>query len=121
MTRSENYTNQIAELSSSHSSWHEAADEVVSTITSHLCQSFFLLLYWIEKRSCRGHLLENLRSFGTKIIAREPNVSQYVWEDTEKQTTKVNDDFTGFFPNRNRVVVFMCCRFTTLAKYSRLT
>ena len=72
LTRSENCTNQIAELSTSHSSWYESTSEIVS----RQFELFFFLLHWIEKWSSRGHLVEHLKSSGTKIMTRGSVVRQ---------------------------------------------
>ena len=86
------------------------------------------LLHWIEKRSSHGCLLEHLESSFTKIIIGGPIV-RHLCVGRYRETKILKMNFTrgshlGSFCTAGICEIscldgFLCCWFTTLAKYSR--
>ena len=103
-------------------SWIKCEAVIVGRIVNRGCaltiQTLFpffpLLLHWIKKQSHHGHLLEHLKSSGTKIKMRGPIVRQLCVQDTEKQTKNIlEDEFCRF-------KFFSFVWFTAIAKDLRL-
>ena len=98
MTRSENCTNLIAELSESYSLRYKSSTEVVSWWYLPVFSAFplFLLLHWIEKWSSHG--CEHLESSGTTIMMRGHIVCQLCPQGNENSLTKyvLSEVFSSF-------------------------